>query len=82
MQVYIAADSNVYTCCTLAYNKKGLIGSIKDQTFKQLWESEERKTLYNNHKANIICNIPCMYKGKNEFIEYVVKKDPKHINFI
>jgi len=42
LQVYIGADQNVYTCCTLAYNKRGLIGSIKDQSFKDLWYSVEK----------------------------------------
>ena len=38
LSTYIGADANVYTCCTLAYNKQGLIGSIKEQSFKDLWE--------------------------------------------
>jgi len=82
LQVYIAADYNVYTCCTLAYNKKGLIGSIKDQSFEQLWNSDERKEFYRNHRANVVCDIPCMYQGKNEFINYIAKPNPRHINFI
>lgn len=79
---YIAGDYNVYTCCTLAYNKKGLIGSIKDQSFKDLWESSVKTNFFDKHNPSCICRNPCMYKNKNEFIKYLVKKHPKHINFI
>lgn len=79
---YIGADYNVYTCCTLAYNQKGLIGSIKDQSFNELWNSIEKQSFFNKHNPRLICRNPCMYKNKNEFIKYCVKKNPKHINFI
>ena len=82
LQVYIGADCNVYTCCTLAYNKKGLIGSIKDQNFEQLWNSEEKRKLYKQHDPSVHCKFPCMYKGKNEFINYCIKQRANHINFI
>ncbi len=80
--VYIGADYNVYTCCTLAYNKKGLIGSIKDQSFKDLWFSQEKIDMYENHNPKVVCQHPCMFKGKNEFINYCIKKDAKHVNYI
>ncbi len=80
--VYIGADYNVYTCCTLAYNKNGLIGSIKDQSFKDLWFSQEKIEMYKNHNPKIVCQHPCMFKGKNEFINYCIKKDAKHVNYI
>ena len=79
---YIGADYNVYTCCTLAYNKKGLIGNIKDKSFKDLWESNEKTKFFNNHNPKCICKHPCMYSNKNEFISYAVNKEAKHINFI
>ncbi len=82
LQVYLGADYNLYTCCTLAYNKKGLIGSIKDQTFTELWNSEAKQKLYSAHNPRHQCKFPCMYKNKNEFINYCVADSPKHINFI
>lgn len=82
LMVYIGADYNAYTCCTLAYNRKGFIGSIKDQSFKQLWESEEKKSFFSKHNPSKICRMPCMYKQKNEFINYCIKKNAKHTNFI
>ena len=79
---YVGADYNVYTCCTLAYNKKGLIGSIKDKSFQDLWYSQQKKDKFNSHNPSKHCNFPCMYKNKNDFINYCTKKDAKHINFI
>ena len=79
---YIGADYNVYTCCTLAYNDAGNIGSIKDQTFKELWESKEKIAMYDDHRPCDRCKHPCMYKNKNEFINYCIKPNAKHINHI
>jgi len=80
--VYIGADLNVYSCCVLAYNDNGRIGSIKDQTFKEFWESEECKTFYKEHNPRNQCKLPCMFEKKNDFINYMLKEDPKHTNFL
>lgn len=82
IQSYIGADYNVYTCCTLAYNKKGLVGSIKDQRFLELWDSAHKEELFCKHNPKEICKLPCLYKSKNEFINYCIKKNPKHVAFI
>lgn len=79
---YIGADYNVYTCCTLAYNERGLIGSIKEQSFKQLWEGEQKVKKFESHNPSIHCQHPCMFKGKNDFINYCIRTDAKHINYI
>lgn len=82
LQVYVGADYNVYTCCTLAYNQRGLIGSIKDHTFQSLWMSKKKTEMYKNHNPRVLCQHPCMYYNKNEFINYTIKKDARHVNFI
>lgn len=79
---YVGADYNVYTCCTLAYNDNGLIGSIEDKSFKDLWMSDEKIEMFKNHNPRLRCKHACMYKGKNEFINYCIKNDAKHINYI
>lgn len=90
----VGGDQKVYTCCTLAFNKKGLIGSIKNQSFKDLWESEEKKRLFACHRADRICNMECLYERRNKrMLELMsmtedelraVKLDDSsiHINFI
>jgi MoaA/NifB/PqqE/SkfB family radical SAM enzyme len=79
---YIGADYNVYTCCTHAYNHMGLIGSIKEKSFKEVWESPEKRELFSKHNPSVLCQHPCMYKSKNDFINYCTKQNPRHINYI
>ncbi|MHA2023961.1 MAG: radical SAM protein [Candidatus Thorarchaeota archaeon] len=79
---FVGADYNVYTCCTLAYNSAGLIGSIKEQSFRELWKSQKKVDFFNSHDPKKICTYPCLNKGKIAFINYCIKKSPKHINFI
>lgn len=82
LQCYVGADYNVYLCCTQSYNEKGLIGSIKDRSFRDLWESQEKIDLFAKHNPSEMCKHQCIYKNKNEFINYCIKDNPKHINFI
>lgn len=59
----VGGDMNVYTCCTLAFNPKGLIGSIRMQSFKELWDASGmwRK----RHDARKVCKVPCLYEARN-----------------
>lgn len=61
----VGGDCNVYTCCSLAFNPKGLIGSIKEQSFKDLWWSKETQEFFRGHDASKICNIACLYEKRN-----------------
>jgi MoaA/NifB/PqqE/SkfB family radical SAM enzyme len=79
---YLGADQNLYTCCVQAYNKNGFIGSLENQTFEDLWNSDHRKEFYKKHNPRHICKIPCMFTKKNEIINYFIKPDAKHINYI
>jgi MoaA/NifB/PqqE/SkfB family radical SAM enzyme len=79
---YIGADQNVYTCCTLAYNRLGLVGSIKDRKFSELWNDDNVIEFMKNHNPRKTCRLPCMFDIKNRFINYCISHDAKHINFI
>lgn len=80
---YVGADYSVYLCCILAYNQKGLIGSIKDQSFRSMWESDEKHQLFDRFRPDVVCKGHiCTYKGKNEFIDYCCRTDPRDVNFI
>jgi MoaA/NifB/PqqE/SkfB family radical SAM enzyme len=88
----IGADQNVFSCCSLAYNKLGLMGSIKDQTFEQLWFGDAWKWRQ-EHDPRLDCKIHCLYEKRNlEGIQIVGDKEmadelsklppPKHANFV
>lgn len=80
---YVGADQNVYTCCILAYNSAGVIGSIKDQSFKQLWASQKKRGMFREFDPRTRCKGHiCTHRQKNEFISYCVKADPLDVNFI
>jgi len=79
---YVGADYGVYTCCTLAYNRHGFIGSIENKSFKEVWESETKRKMFERHNPSKHCQHPCMYKGRNEFINYCIKTNPRHTRFI
>jgi len=77
---YIGGDLNVYRCCVLAYNERGIIGSIKDQSFKELWESESKRLDFDRFDAR---GCPrCMFNQKNRVISYALEKNPQHVNFV
>lgn len=77
---YIGGDLNVYRCCVLAYNERGIIGSLKNQRFKELWESDIKKNNFNEFDAR---GCPrCMFNNKNKTILYSLEPQPRHVNFV
>jgi MoaA/NifB/PqqE/SkfB family radical SAM enzyme len=72
---YIGADLNVYRCCILAYNELGKLGSIKDQTFEQMWEKV-------NFDFDARTCPRCMHNKKNATIDYALQTSPPHVNFL
>ena len=52
----IGADLQVYACHDRAYDYKGIVGSLKDKTFKELWFSEEAKKFFNEFDAQRLCD--------------------------
>lgn len=63
---YIGGDQNVYTCCVNAYNERGLIGSLKSQRFKELWDSRAKQDYFDGFDARN-CER-CMFNEKNRAI--------------
>ena len=78
--VYIGGDLNVYACCNQAYNLHGLMGSIKEQSFRTFWESDKKKHRYGTFKASTCAR--CMFNRQNRFVNYLIDPDPTHVNFI
>ena len=78
--VYIGGDLNVYRCCDTAYNDRGLVGSLKDQTLLQFWNSQAKKQAYGGFDARK-CAL-CAFNGKNEVINYMIDSAPGHVEFV
>lgn len=60
----IGADLNIYRCCILAYTKRGLIGSLTDDYFPNVWFSREHTEDMGRFDAR---QCPrCQFSGKIE----------------
>lgn len=77
---YIGADLNVYRCCDTAYSERGLLGSIKDQSFATFWNSLEKRRLIDDFDAHD-CGS-CMFNTRNRFINYAIAPSHTHVNFV
>lgn len=90
----VGGDANVYTCCTLAFNPRGLIGSIKHQRFRDLWGGDAAR-LFAVHDARKVCEVECLYERRNKrALELLAMSpealaaaraaapEPPHVNFI
>ncbi len=80
LTTYLAADYNAYTCCMNAYNKYGVIGSFRDQSFRWMWSSS--KTIGRLSQLDARLCPRCMYNAKNATISYAIDENPRHVNFI
>lgn len=88
----IAANEKVYFCHDKAYSDSGLLGIIKDKSFRELWFSPESKIRFENFNPIAGCKHHCTADGRNLSIQEMIcnkgdiqKHTPhteKHKNFI
>ena len=77
----IGADQNIYPCQDKAYNlEEGLIGSIKDQRFKEFWFKNKEKFFKINPSLN--CNHHCVANEKNKMLLDYLGADKGHLEFV
>lgn len=77
----IGADLNVYSCHDKAYNiEEGLIGSIANQSFKDLWFSDKKKFFNINPSSH--CQHHCMVNRANKLILDYLNADKEHLAFV
>lgn len=77
---FVGATMDSFRCCVLAYNERGRIGSMKDQRFKEMWESEQKKEAFETFDATKCTH--CMFLGKLRTINYAIDPKPTHANFV
>lgn len=78
----IAADQRVYLCHTRAYDSHAIVGDLHDNSFKEMWFSEETKAKLSQLKPMIECKNFCVYQERNQLIQAYFDVDMKHVNFI
>ncbi len=78
----IAADSRVYFCHDKAYVSEGVVGDLRNCSFKELWFSEKTVKRYDSFNAQQECNHHCVYDDRNELLNTYYSLDKNHINFI
>ncbi len=77
----IGADGNIYPCQDKAYNlEEGLIGSIKNQRFKEFWLSDKNKFFKINPSK--VCNHHCVAHEKNKMILEYLNVAKEHVGFV
>jgi MoaA/NifB/PqqE/SkfB family radical SAM enzyme len=78
--VFLGGDENLYRCCVTSFSPRGLIGSIKHQRLRDLWESDAKHRDYEQFDARG-CER-CMFNNKNRTINYALAREPAHVNFV
>jgi len=77
----IGADCNVYSCQDKAYNlREGLLGSLKDQRFRDLWFSD--KTRFFKINPSVHCNHHCVADEKNKRLLEYLNVDLDNLDFV
>ena len=77
----IGADLNIYPCQDKAYNlENGLVGSIKEKSFKDFWLNDKDKFFKINPKRD--CNNHCVSNHKNQMILDYLSVDKDHLGFV
>lgn len=80
LTTYLGADQTAYTCCMNAYNEKGIIGTFREQSFRDMWFSEKTRQRLQGRDAR---QCPrCMYNAKNTTIAYATDPKPLHVSFV
>ena len=79
LTAFIGGNQNVYRCCRTSYQERGLIGSLANQSFEQLWNSEAKQRLFSNFDARGCTN--CHVNARNREVSELMTP-PDHVNFV
>lgn len=78
----IAADQKVYLCHTRAYDSSAVVGDLHNDSFKNMWMSEQTKRRLSELKPMTDCKNFCVYQERNQLIQAYFDVDMRHVNFI
>ena len=81
LTTYIGADQNLYRCCVLAYNERGLVGSLEDRRLSEFWFSDEKQSDF--VKLDPRKCERCQFNDRNRRLLDIMNQLPgEHGNFI
>jgi len=75
----IGADLKVYSCQDKAYTQEGLLGSIANQRFSDMWFDRKDKFYRINPQRD--CAHHCVANKKNQMLSEYCSADPDHLFF-
>lgn len=78
----IGADCRVYSCQDKAYTNSGLLGSIRERSFKEFWFSEENRERILTLDPSVQCRHHCVAHHKNLGIFDYLSLEPDHSMFV
>lgn len=78
----IAADQKVYFCHTRAYDSDAVVGDLRNQSFRELWFSDETGKRLDDLRPKQDCRNFCVYEERNRLIQAYFDVDMRHVNFI
>jgi MoaA/NifB/PqqE/SkfB family radical SAM enzyme len=76
----VGADCSVYACHDKAYTEDGFLGSIKEKSFKEMWNENKEKFYKINPSKD--CNHHCMVNMQNQHILDYLNIDKNHLEFV
>lgn len=79
----IGGDGGIYPCCSQAFTKRGLRGSLWDGRLRDLWP--RIREIQASHDARVECREPCMYEQRNKAMLDVIAnpaETPAHLDYI
>ena len=79
----VGADSKAFIFINdKAYVPGGDLGSLENQSFKDLWFSEETQNFFDNFNPMESCKHHCTYDERNMLINSFLNLEERHVNFV
>lgn len=78
----IGADANAYMCHDKAYVPNGVLGNLKEQSFRNIWFSSKVRNIFELYNPQKECCHHCVFDERNLLISNILKSDGNHVNFI
>ncbi|MFH0899276.1 MAG: radical SAM protein [Pseudomonadota bacterium] len=82
---YIDAGGNVWGCSMYLGDERFLYGNVHQQTFREIWEGERRRSSLELVKQELDvskCRINCRMEQINQYLWNLTETPPPHVNFI